>query len=94
MNIVNEQPEDGGLDPNSVFYYRTYNGRLIRFYPGEGSRIDQADLDFDSYMYSGYVQNNPGYINERYSSYVGIYISDRGEYSGTWIANTQVEQFG
>lgn len=95
MKIFNDLSDsDEELLPYEDYRYRTYYGRLIKYYPGEGEPLDQADIDFDSYMYSGYVAENPGYVAEKYSSYVGIYISELGEYSGTWTANTQAEQFG
>ncbi len=94
MKIINDFPDDYEFFYGEEYYYRTYYGRLIRYYPGEGEGLNQNDVDFDAYMYSGYVLDNPGYINGKYSSYVGIYIGENGEYSGTWTANTQAEQFG
>lgn len=94
MRIINDLPDDEELVPGGEYFYRTYYGRIIRYYPGEGAGLDQDDIDQDSYVYSGYVDPDPGYIDGVYSSYVGIYISDVGEYSGIWTANTQAEQFG
>jgi hypothetical protein len=92
--IVNDLPEEEELFDYEDYRFRTYYGRLIKYYPGEGADLDQADMDFAAYMYSGYVENNPGYdTTNKYISYVGIYINEAGEYSGTWKANTQVEQF-
>lgn len=93
--IVNDLPQNTELATEGVEYsYRTRRkNRLIRFYPGAGTSLDQADLDYDGYFYSGYVVNNPGYVANTYISFAGIYISANGEYTGTYIANTEVEQY-
>lgn len=93
--IVNDLPEGTELEPSGVDYrYRTRKkNRLIKFYPGTNTSMDQADLDYDSYFDSGYVVDNPGYEGNTYISYAGIYIDGNNSYTATYIANTQVEQY-
>lgn len=94
--IVNNLPEGAELEPRGVDYryrLRGRKGRLIKFYPGAGTTMDQADVDAGSYFSSDYVVNNPGYDNGIYVSYVGVYIDENNNYTGTYKANTQVEQY-
>ncbi len=37
-----------------------------------------------SYMEPDYVENDPGIVGNAFSSYVGVYISQEGEYSGEY----------
>lgn len=96
--VVNDLADGTELTPTGVDYrYRTQitpsRSRLIRFFPGANTTPNQADIDFDGYVYSGYVEDNPGYSGNTFISFVGIYIDSNGNYSGTYIANTQVEQY-
>ena len=94
--IINDLPEGTELEPSGVDYRYRLRGRkkrLIKFYPGAGTTVDQADADVGSYFYSGYVVNNPGYEGNTYVSYTGIYIDGNNSYTGTYTANTQVEQY-
>jgi len=94
--IINNLPEGTELEPSGVDYRYRLRGRknrLIKFYPGAGTTMDKADADAGSYFYSDYVVNNPGYEGNTYVSYVGIYIDSNNSYTGTYIANTQVEQY-
>ena len=43
---------------------------------------EEAQL-FD-YVYQDYIINNPGIQGNSFSSYVGIYISQEGEYTGDY----------
>lgn len=43
-----------------------------------------AEIELFGYMQDDYVENNPGYINTEYNSYVGVYIDDDGNYSGVY----------
>jgi hypothetical protein len=94
--IVNNLPAGTELEPSGVDYRYRLRGRknrLIKFYPGPGTTMDQADADVGSYFYSGYVVNNPGYEGNTYVSYTGIYIDGNNSYTGAYTANTQVEQY-
>jgi hypothetical protein len=94
--IVNNLPAGTELEPSGVDYRYRLRGRknrLIKFYPGAGTTMDQADADVGNYFYSGYVVNNPGYEGNTFVSYTGIYIDGNNSYTGAYTANTQVEQY-
>lgn len=37
-----------------------------------------------NYIEDGYVADNPGIVGNSFSSYVGVYINQQGEYSGVY----------
>jgi hypothetical protein len=47
-----------------------------------------------NYVIDGYIEDNPGIHGNMYASYIGIYISPTGEYSGDYVANNQVKWYG
>lgn len=46
--------------------------------------INEDVAQLFSYMYDDYVENNPGIQGNSFSSYVGVYINQQGEYSGIY----------
>lgn len=52
-----------------------------------------AEVEKFEYVAYDYFAVNPGYINDVYVSYVGIYYNEAGQRSGIYVANNQATQY-
>lgn len=46
--------------------------------------IAPEEAQLFGYMYDDYVEKNPGIVGNSFSSYVGVYINQEGEYTGIY----------
>jgi hypothetical protein len=46
--------------------------------------LTNEEREVFGYMKSDYIANDPGIVGNAFSSYVGVYISQEGEYSGEY----------
>ena len=53
----------------------------------------KAETEKFEYAAFDYFDNNPGYINSVYVSYVGVYFNANGTLSGIYVANSSVTQY-
>lgn len=44
--------------------------------------LTEAEKDLFNYCSSGYIDKNPGIVGNSFASYVGVYVSDQGEFTG------------
>lgn len=52
-----------------------------------------AEVEAFEYAEYDYFENNPGYVNGTYVSFVGVYFNANGTMSGIYVANSSVEQY-
>lgn len=46
--------------------------------------LSPEEQDVFSYVANDYIANNPGIVGNSFSSYVGVYIDQQGEYTGDY----------
>jgi hypothetical protein len=46
------------------------------------SPLEDFEKTLFDYMISGYVEKNPGMVGNTFSSYVGVYVNQEGEFTG------------
>lgn len=47
-------------------------------------QLTEEEAVLFDYCIPGYIDKNPGYTNNKYSSYIGVYINQDGEYTGVY----------
>lgn len=52
-----------------------------------------AEVERFEYAEYDYFADTPGYIENKYVSYVGVYFNANGTMSGIYVANSSVEQY-
>jgi hypothetical protein len=62
------------------------------FTPSDPFLTDEQ-VEIFNYIEGDYIENNPGYVANTFTSYVGIFYSPTGEISGVFTANNQTEQY-
>lgn len=43
------------------------------------AELTEEEKQLFEYVVAGYIENNPGDVNDLFSSYVGVYFNDDGE---------------
>lgn len=46
--------------------------------------LTDDEIALFDYCLPGYIENNPGIAGNAFSSYIGVYINQEGEYSGVY----------
>jgi len=46
--------------------------------------LTEEEIELFNYIESNYIEDNPGERGNSFSSYVGIYINQEGEYTGDY----------
>lgn len=65
---------------------------IINGYTFDSQPTKEETEQFE-YVAFDYFAVNPDYLNNSFVSYCGIYYSEKGELSGIYVANNQVEQY-